>query len=94
MEFIEFPGVNVRIAEDQPEYTTLPAQVGVLPVPMPDGTEGQALAMTCCAKLTPEELAFVNEHGFLYLTILTFGEPLQPIHGTFLRPNMEPIAEE
>lgn len=91
MDFIEFPGVNVRIAEDQPEYTTLPAQVGVLPLTLPDGTEQPAIAMTCCAKLDEAELAYVKEHGILYLTVLTFGNPLQPIHGTFLRPNMEPI---
>ena len=39
MDFIEFPGVNVRIAEDQPEYQTLPAQIGVLPVLDADGSK-------------------------------------------------------
>lgn len=32
MKAIEFPGVNVRIAEDQPEYQTLPALIGPVPV--------------------------------------------------------------
>ena len=91
MDFIEFPGVNVRIAEDQPEYQTLPAQIGVLPVLDADGNENQAIAMTCCAKLDEAEIAQVVEHGILYLTVLTFGNPLQPIHSTFLRPNMQPI---
>jgi hypothetical protein len=94
MEFIEFDGVNIRIAENQPEYQTLPAQLGLLPIIDAHGRECEGVAMTCCAKLDEAELEQVRTTGCVYLTILTFGQNLQPIHSTFLPPNMTPIPTE
>lgn len=63
---IDFPGANVVIAKDQPEYLPLPALVAG------DGT------VVSCWRLTPEELAEVQRTGCVYVGQLTFGEPLQP----------------
>ena len=93
MEFIDFPEVTHRIAEGQGEYQTLPAQVGIMTLDKGEGELFGAIAVSCCAKLTPEELEHVNKTGTLFLTVLTFGNPLQPIHGTFLKPNMMPIPK-
>ena len=50
MKAIEFPEVNVRMAENQPEYETLP--VNVSPDPETDGYFNQ---ITMCFELTEEE---------------------------------------
>lgn len=59
--------VRVVFAENQPQYQPLPA------IKTMDGrviTEWE---------LTAEELAQIMESGRLRLTILTFGQPLQPV---------------
>lgn len=110
MDAIEFPGVNVRIAEDQPEYQTLPAFVGDIPmtcevcegnpanlnpgfVPCP-ACKGEGVlkvpGITCCFKLTPEELAEVARTGVIWHTVLTFGQPLQPQRMSLQRPDWVP----
>lgn len=86
MQAIEFPGVNVRIAEDQPEYQTLPAFAGMIPI---EG--GSVPGLTCCFKLSPEELAEVNRTGVIWHTVLTFGQPLQPQSMSLQRPEWVPI---
>lgn len=82
MKAIEFEGVNVRIAEDQPEYQTLPARIG--PVPLMEGHD--AMGATFCFELTPEELAEVNRTGRIWHTVVTFGQPLQPQSMTVEKP--------
>lgn len=67
MEPILFEGANVIMGKDQPEYLPLPAYK------TPDGT------VTTCWKLTPEELKQVQETGVIWLSTLTFNQPLQPI---------------
>lgn len=94
MDAVEFPGVNLRVAEEQEEYMTLPAQAGLLPLVMPDGTEAECIAMTTCWKLNEAELEQVRRDGVIFITFLTFGDPMQPIHGTTLRPNMKPIPAD
>lgn len=68
MDAIEFKEVNVRIAEEQEEYQTLPAYW--------NKEEG---SMTLGFKLTPKELEEVNKTGVIFIKQLTFGRPLQPI---------------
>lgn len=68
MDAIEFKEVNVRIAEEQEEYQTLPAYY--------NKKEG---SMTFGFKLTPKELEEVNRTGTIFIKQLTFGNPLQPI---------------
>lgn len=67
MEPIEFEGSNVIIDKDQPQYLPLPAKVSE------DGM------VTSCWKLSmPERLALLLT-GKLYLHVLTFNRPLQPM---------------
>lgn len=64
---IEFPGHNIVFAKDQPEYQPLPAMI------MPDGQ------VITCWELTKEEIEQISSTGKLYLSQLTFNQPLQPI---------------
>lgn len=66
MELVEFPEHNMVIAKDQRQYRPMPAHLA------PDGV------VTCCWKLTPEEIDRVVETGVLWHQIMTFGAPLQP----------------
>ena len=73
MKCVEFEGVNVRIAENQPEYETIPAHHG-------------AGIMTFCWELSDEELAHVIKtkkiwhqvkcgHGSIQPQILVAAQP-------------------
>jgi hypothetical protein len=64
----EFPQVNVRIAEDQEEYQTIPAYYH-------GDTSG---TVTFCWKLTSEQIEVVKETGEIWHSVLTFNSPLQP----------------
>jgi hypothetical protein len=67
MKPITFQGANVVYAEDQPEYSPLPA------MRFPDGTS------ISCWELTDEEVATLVSTKKLYIGVLTFNQPLQPI---------------
>ncbi len=67
MKPIEFPGHNVVMGKNQPEYLPLPA------LKMPDGE------VITCWELTDEELEKVKESHRIYLSQLTFNRPLQPV---------------
>ncbi len=73
----EFPQQNIVIAENQDEYNSLPALVSE------DG------AVTCCFQLDEAEIKQVKETGEIWLTVLTFGRPLQPINTSVLDPFVE-----
>lgn len=64
----EFPEVNIRIAEDQPEYQTLPAFF--------NSEEG---SVTFCFELDEDELNRVKATGEIWFKQLTFGGPMQPV---------------
>lgn len=68
MKASEFPEVNVRIAENQPEYETLPA--------FHNKYEG---SVTFCFKLTEEELNRIYATGEIWFKQLTFNGPMNPI---------------
>ena len=74
MKSTEFPEVNVRIAEHQPQYETLPAFY--------NEEEG---SMTFCFELDPQELEQVKITGKIWIKQLTFGKPMQPIAGSCLK---------
>lgn len=78
MKAIEFPAVNVRIAEHQDEYETLPVYVE------PDNPQ---TPMTMCFELDEAERKQVLETGKIWLTILTFGQRFHPIRMSCLVPN-------
>jgi len=72
MKPIEFPEKNVVFAKDQPQYLPLPAYIG------PDG-----IVITCWQMTWRERLRALFT-GRMWLTVLTFNNPLQP-----LRPSIE-----
>lgn len=69
MKPIKFKGHNVTFAENQKEYQPLPA----LKVPSP---EGQVIF---CMELEDEEILDLVRTGHLWIGVLTFNNPLQPI---------------
>lgn len=64
---VKFRECNVTFAEDQPEYTPLPA--------FRDDT---GMTITCW-QLSPDEVEEVKRTGQVYLSQLTFNQPLQPV---------------
>lgn len=61
--------VNVKIAESQDEYQTLQANRA----PGPYGLT------TFAVEMSEEEVAQFQKSGRLYVQLLTFGQPMQPI---------------
>lgn len=80
MKAKEFPQVNVRIAEHQEEYETLPVHVDMY---------DPATPATMCFELSEEEKKQVAETGQIWLTILTFGQPFHPIGMSCLKPEFK-----
>jgi len=68
MKAKEFPEVNLRIAEDQPEYHTLPA--------FHNKKEG---SVTFCFELSEDEINRLYATGEIWFKQLTFNGPMQPI---------------
>lgn len=67
MKPIKFEETNAVYGAKQPEYVPLPAHKA------DDGT------VTTCWELSPEELKQIQETGVIWLSLLTFNQPLQPI---------------
>ena len=80
MTAIEFPEVNVRIAENQPEYETIPANIR-----QHEDTNLYEVAM--CLRLDEEERKQVAETGRIWLTILQPTGNFNPIKTSFLKPD-------
>lgn len=68
MKAKEFDEVNVRLAEHQEQYQTLPAHY-----------DQEKKSLSFCFELSEEELKQVNETGEVWVKVLTFGNPMQPI---------------
>ncbi len=68
MKPIAFPGVTTIFGKDQPEYLDLPAYVD----------EKTGRVVTCWA-LTFKERVRMLLTGELWIAVLTFGRPFQPI---------------
>jgi len=75
MKIIDFKEVNVTYAEDQVEYLSLPVY---------KRDDGE---ITCCWKLSFWEKVKVLFTGCLWLSILTFNFPLQPIKLSVHKPD-------
>lgn len=69
MKPIEFPGVNHVFAKDQPEYQPLPVM----------HLQDRAGSVISCWQLTDQEREEIAKTGKLYIKVMTFGHPLQPI---------------
>ena len=70
MEPVNFDGVNAVYGKDQKEYLPLPAERRGKP------QYGEVLT---CWQLSPEELEQVQKTGKIWLSLLTFNRPLQPV---------------
>lgn len=82
MKAIEFPEVNVRIAENQPEYQTIPANVKLI-----EGTNFKKVTM--CFELDEEERKQVAETGQIWHTVLQpFDTNFHPILMDITKPEL------
>ena len=70
MEPVNFEAANVVFGANQTEYKPLPAEYR-------GGKSGEILT---CWELSPDELKRVQETGKIWLSVLTFGQPLQPVY--------------
>ena len=71
MRPLKFKGCNIVYGATQKEYQPLPAERrGMVET-------GEILT---CWELSPEELKQVQETGKIWLSVLTFGQPLQPVY--------------
>lgn len=68
MKPVEFKGQNVVYAKDQKEYMPLPA------LKFDDGT------VVCCWKMSWKELFKIVLHRRVWVSMLTFNNPLQPMY--------------
>lgn len=84
MKAIEFPEVNVRLAENQPEYETLPVHV------CPDEeTNGYFRQVTMCFELDEAERKQVAETGQIWHTVLQPQDALfHPIRMSVTKPEL------
>ena len=67
MDVINFPGCNTTYAENQPEY---------LPLRCHKSTDGE---VTSCWQFSFWERIKIAFTGKIYLQVLTFNHPLQPL---------------
>ena len=73
MKTVHFPQANVNIAENQPEYTTVPAYVGVV------STNPDVVGVICKVQFDFNEMQnILANNNSIWLRMLTFGKPLQP----------------
>lgn len=78
---IKFDGANVVFGADQPEYIPLPAFY--------DKENGEVVT---CWKITPEELEQIKKTGVVWLSIMTFNQPLMPVLLSANEPEMTRTA--
>jgi len=82
MQSIKFPEAHHAIAEDQPEYETLYANLK-----HNDTTE--VTTITACFELTPEELAeVVKTKRIWYQQIKNRQSPMQPMNLSVIKPGL------
>lgn len=84
MKAIEFQEVNVRIAEHQEEYETLPVNV------KPDAeSNGYFNKVTMCFELDEDEKRQVAETGCIWQTVFVpHGSGFHPISLSTLKPEL------
>ena len=77
MKPIEFEGADMVFGKNQPEYMPLPAKQ------IDDKT-----IMTCW-ELSDEDILLINSSKKIWLGIMTFGKPLQPVLLTASRTDID-----
>lgn len=78
MKPVSFKGQNVVFAEDQPQYTPLPAF-----------RDSKGTVVTCW-ELSHEDFEKIVETKRIYLSVQTFNNALQPV---FLTADIEDVLE-
>lgn len=73
MRAIKFKQATNNVAENQPQYQTLPAYYGQL------GENEKETGLVTCFELTDQEIETVKKYGKIWHSQLTFGERMQPI---------------
>jgi hypothetical protein len=79
MNPIDFPQRNLMLAEDQPEYQTLPTFVDKREIDTPEGPKEIPWSMTVVYEFTDEEIAEIIATRKLYYRQMLFGHQFQPI---------------
>ena len=69
MKPLNFEGANIVFGANQPECQPLAERVG-------NPATGQ---VNTCWELSPDELKRIRETGKIWVSLLTFGQPLQPV---------------
>lgn len=72
MKAIEFKEANSKLAEDQPEYNTLPVYFGQV------GETEHHKGCISCYELTEDEINTINHTKQIWASQLTFGQAFQP----------------
>lgn len=94
MDAIEFPEQTLIIAKDQPQYIPLPVHLKYYqdeqgnPLVHPESLQPVPEEMTCCFKLSPEEIQQIVNTGELWYTQCVFGNQFQPVRMSVLKPTL------
>lgn len=88
---VNFEQANLMLAEDQPEYETLPVFVETREAEVRDPVQGLikkpvAWEMTACFQLNAEEIAEIVKTGNIWYTQCLFGQPFQPVRMSTQNP--------
>lgn len=78
MKAVNFEEANIKIAENQPEYDTLPAKVY-------DDQFGEVIS---CWELTDEELEHIKKTKQIWVSVLTFRKGIAPMMLMSEKPEM------
>lgn len=76
---VDFPQRNLMLAEDQPEYQTLPVFVDTRVVHNEEGSKEIPWSMTCVYEFTEEEITELIATRKLHYRQMLFGHSFQPI---------------
>jgi hypothetical protein len=79
MQPIDFPQRNQMLAEDQPEYQTLPIYVERRTVQTEEGPQSIPWSATAVYELSDEEIAELTATRKLFYRQMMFGKPYQPM---------------
>ena len=79
MKPVPFEEVNTVFGKDQPEYMPLPALVKPFTIGKGDDAAVYPKGIVVsCWELSEEEIAEIVKTKKVYLSVLTFGQPVQP----------------
>lgn len=79
MQPIDFPQRNLMLAEDQPEYQTLPTFVDRREVNTGEGPKQIPWSMTVVYELSEEEIAEIIANKKIFYRQMIYGKPFQPV---------------